>query len=172
MDIQVIVPDVTLQTVVRDATEDGGAATLANLVAAQLVDRIVGYGREDWEGWNNLRRRVTEVRDEEIRAQVAPLIHETLTRGFPKTNNYGEPAGGTTTLSEIIMAEVNKVLTRPVDSSGYRGNQTVLQKIIYDLVHADFQKIAAEQVAAVRKEIAGQAGDAVRGAVQAAMRAR
>lgn len=145
--------------------EDYRPVTLGDMVADKLVQRVT---RDP--GWEGIRRRITEISKEEILEQVRPLIAYQLDKGFPKTNQYGEPVAGTTTLSELIMAEVRKVLTQRADT--YDSKRTVLQKMVADAVTAEFAKVIKEQVDTVRKEIADEAANRVKDAVTAALKGR
>lgn len=140
--------------------------TLGDMVAQGMVNRVL----KD-PGWEGIRRRIAEVTREEIREQVTPMIADTLTRGFPKTNSYGEPVIGTTTLSELIMAEVKKVLTQGAPNAPFNSKETVLQRMVADAVRAEFARVITDQVAAVRKEIAEAAADQVKAAVLKSLKA-
>jgi hypothetical protein len=154
MQITVQVDEVTLTTVIGDIVEydeydeDGDASvtghkTVADLVATQIVDRLI----KDADRWPSLRERVTQIRDEVIRERVTPSVEAALTRPIRKTNRYGEPTGAETTLSELIVDEARKVLTEPADK--YRSEKgSVLQHAIRTEVKAAFD---AEIAAAVKK---------------------
>lgn len=90
MDINVTVSDVTLDTVMHAYGES--EKTIGDEVTRQLVRRIT----DDRDSYSNLRARVTEIRDEEIRKHVVPLIEEALT-GPVQEYRFGEPVGQPTT---------------------------------------------------------------------------
>lgn len=160
--VNVSVSDITLDTVIGGHIDTD---TLGDKVAELLVKHVV-TSRGDY--WTGLEGRIRAVREDEIRAQLAPLIAERLALPFPKVNGYGEPAGGVTSLAEVIMAEVQKVLSRPLDS--YSKSQTILQKLVADAVQQEFSKVITDQVRAVRQEIANVAAKSAEAAVMAALR--
>ncbi|MGY4901121.1 hypothetical protein [Streptomyces sp. 900116325] len=161
MNITVQVDEITLSTVIADTVafdEDGdayptGQQTVAHLVAAQIVERLVKEDR-----YPGLRDRVMEIRKEEIRAAVRPSIDEALARPIYKTNSYGERTGQETTLAELIAAEARKQLTEPADR--YRSEKgSILQETVRAEVHKAFQAEIAETVQKARDLVTKQLGD-------------
>lgn len=152
MNIEIKVDDITLSTVVADVVsfdEDGdpyteGSKTVADLVAAQIVERLVKDNQ-----WPSLREQVTEIRRDEIRAAVRPSIDEALARPIYRTNTYGERTGQETTLAEIITDEARKQLAEPVDR--YRTEKgTVLQQAVRAEVKKAFEAEIADAVRQAR----------------------
>ena len=165
MNIDVTVEDVTLQTIVREATDYSDPLTLADKVADRIVS---GLANDDEYG--TFTRRVMAIRDEEIRAAVQPLITEALIRPFDKTNTYGEPiAGSATTLSEIIVSEAKSLLTKPLDSYN-RDKGTVVSKMIAEEVHKALGAEIADAVKQARAAVADQIGTQIAAAVKAGLR--
>jgi glutaredoxin 2 len=162
MEIKIEVPEVTLNTVVGDIVrvdEDGdeyldGQMTVADKVAKLIKDAVVTSPE-----YTGLKQRVTEIRNQEIREAVKPLVREALERPIRKTNYYGEPTGQETTLSEIIMAEAKKVFTEVKDP--YRDKRPFIQAVVADEVKKAFQKDIQEQVQKAREAIATQLGTSV-----------
>ena len=162
MEIKIEVPEVTLNTVVGDVVrvdEDGdgyldGQMTVADKVAQLIKAEVVKHPE-----YENLRKRVTEIRNQEIREAVKPLVREALERPIRKTNYYGEPTGQETTLSEIIMDEAKKVFTEVKDP--YRDKRPFIQGVVADEVKKAFQKEIQEQVQKAREAIATQLGTSV-----------
>lgn len=167
MNITVQVDGVTLDSVIRPPTEYSDGITIGTEVARQLVNTII----QDRDVWPHFRDRVTEIRDEEIRAQVTPLIADALGKTLQKTNAYGEPAGGTTTLSEVIVAEAKRLLTQPKDSYS-RSGRTVLQDMVAEEVKQALGAEIADAVKQARELVSGQVGEMVAAAVADAMRKR
>ncbi|MET8081848.1 hypothetical protein [Streptomyces sp. NPDC005303] len=160
MNIEIKVDDITLSTVVADVVafdEDGdayteGSKTVADLVATQIVERLVKDNQ-----WPSLREQVMEIRKEEIRAAVRPSIDEALARPIYKTNGYGERTGQETTLAEIITDEARKQLAEPVDR--YRTEKgTVLQQAVRAEVKKAFETEIAEAVQAARDLVTQELG--------------
>lgn len=165
MKINVTVDEVTLETVVHEASEYGPGATVADLVAAQIVERVVRDGV-----WTSFRDRVTEIRDEEIRAGVQPLIAEALASPMRRTNSYGEATGPETTLRQIIADEARRIVTKPADS--YSSKRSILQEIVHKQVRETFAGEVADEVAKARKSVSGKLGEMVAAAIDEGMRRR
>ncbi|MFG3136051.1 hypothetical protein ACGFZA_07490 [Streptomyces sp. NPDC048211] len=160
MNITIQVEEITLNTVVADTVafdEEGdaystGQQTVAHLVAAQIVERLVKDAR-----YPGLRDQVTEIRKEEIRAAVRPSIDEALARPIYKTNTYGERTGQETTLAELIADEARKQLTEPSDR--YRSEKgSILQQAVRAEVQKAFQSEIAEAVQKTRDLVIAELG--------------
>jgi hypothetical protein len=167
MDIRVQVNDVTLDSVISEANDYHDGITIGAVVAQQLAQRVIN----DHDAWPPFRDAVTQIRDEEIRAQVQPLITDALTKTLQKTNTYGEPTGQATTLSEIIVAEAKRLVTQPKDSYS-RSGRTVLQEMVAAEVKAALSTEIADAVKKARELVAGQIGEMVSAAVAEGMRKR
>jgi hypothetical protein len=134
----------------------GEPVTVADLIITKAITKLAECSDE----WNSLRRRVTDITDDEIRAKVADLIRETLTAGVQPTNTYGEPTGKPTTLRDLIMAQVQSVLALKHDP--YDRNPSPLQQVVRAEIHNAFVKELsdavkgekAKVVAAVREKAA------------------
>lgn len=163
MNITVTVDEVTLDTVVH--SYDGDVTTVGDGVVHAITERLT----RDRDIYPTLRTRVEQVRDEEIRKSVAPLVIEALTAPVRQTNSFGEPIGPETTLSSLIMAEAKKLLTHKSDNYGNR-NETILQKLVADEVRAAFKTLITDEIKAARAEVASQIGSLVADAVAAGMR--
>lgn len=137
MEITVNVDNVDLNTVIGETVVydgDGephneGGRTIADVVVDAVTNRLCqavtgSHGREVY-------RRIAEVRDDEIRSMVRPIIEAALVDEIALTNTYGERTGKVTTLREVIVAETHKVLTK---RDGYSGGPTVVEKLIRDEV--------------------------------------
>lgn len=174
MNIEIKVDDITLSTVVGDVVdfdEDGDAVstgrerTVADLVAAQIVNQVVRDAR-----YPNLVDQVTRIRDEEIRAAVKPTIEQAINRPIRKTNYYGEATGEETTLTEVIVEEARKLLEEPADQ--YRREQgTVLQQAVRAEVKRAFEAEIADAVKQARDMVAAELGDTVSAQIAAAVKA-
>ena len=174
MNITVNVDEVSLDTVVAEIVafdEDGdpypnGERTVADLVAAQIMARLL---KDD--GYRQLATRVQEIRAEEIRAAVRPLIEEALRRPIRKTNTYGEATGAETTLTEVIIDEAQKAITKPLDSYN-RDKGTFLSKTVADEVKKALSAEIADAVKKAREQVSAEIGQHVAAAVQAGLKAR
>ncbi|MBZ3909396.1 hypothetical protein [Streptomyces acidiscabies] len=174
MNIEIKVDDITLSTVVAevmsydedgDLVPDGKEKTVADLVADRIVASVVRDDR-----YPRLKDRVTEIRDEEIRAAIRPAIEQAVNRPIHKTNTWGEPTGQQTTLSEVIVDEARKFMNEPADKYRREGG-TVLQTLVRDEVHKAFSAEIADAVKQARDLVATQLGDKVSDQITAAVRA-
>jgi len=176
VNITVTVDEVTLDTVVADGiryNEDGepyrtidGQATIADLVAAQITERL---SKED--AWGGLRKRASEIRAEAIREAVRPQIEEAIAKPIQKTNSYGEPVGEPTTLRELIIDEARKAVNEPVDKYA-RDKGTFLTQAVKREIQAALSAEIADAVKQARQQVADEIGQQVTAAVAAAMRAK
>ena len=166
MNITVQVDEVTLATVVRGGpAEYGDPVTVADLVAGQIVQKLAA----DRDEWDNIARRVRNVRDEEIRAAVLPMITEALTKPF-RQMTYGEETGPETTLSQLIVAEARKQLGERADPYNHERG-TVLSKTVAAEVKKAFTEEIADAVKQARDLVSTELGDEIGKQVTAAVRA-
>jgi hypothetical protein len=151
MEITVNVDKVDLDTViagqVRDYDGDGEYVgshqeTIGDAVVRKVAADLCRESKHEMQG------RVVQIRDAEIRAQVAPLITAAVESGIQMTNRYGEAVGGTTTLRELIVKEANAFLTKPHDQYG-RSGERVIDRLIRDAIQ---QEIAGELSKAIAEE--------------------
>lgn len=173
MNITVNVDEVTLATVVEEVVgydEEGEprttSGTMAQLVAAQLVDRITKDAR-----YPRLVDQVIDIRREVIKDAVVPMIEEAVKKQYQRTDSWGERTGEPVTLRDTILKEADKILKQPVDSYN-RGQGTLIQKIIREEVMAAFSNEIRDAVKLARKQVAGEVGQQVATAVENAMRGR
>lgn len=159
MEIKIIIDEITLDTVVGDIVsfdEDGdavvhkGQVTVADKVAEVIAKTVMKKPE-----YATLRERVTQIRTEEIRARVAPVIEQALQAPIQRTNSYGSPLGEPITLTELIM-EAAREAWQPERNSYSSSNTNSIDKMI-----------ATE----VRKQISGEVTKAVRSAQEAALKA-
>lgn len=138
--------------------------TLADLVAKKVTALLT---KDD--SWGGLRKRFLQIRDEEMRTAVKPIVAEALAGPIQKTNRYGEPTGATTTMRELIIAEVSKALHEKADRFSSSG-PTFLHKAVAETVRAMldaelkavFDAEKAKIVAAVKDKAADLIADAVK----------
>jgi hypothetical protein len=168
MEINVEVSGVTLDSLVREASDYGPGSTVADLLVQAVLQRLSAGG----DVWSSIATRVALVQGEEIREHVRPLIAEALTRPLRHTNNYGEPTGPETTLRELILAEVRDMLTRPVNEHGVRTNLTVAGQIIQQQVRDAFRKEVAAEVARAKDRVAAEIGELVAVSVKEGLQRR
>ena len=174
MNIAVSVDDVTLDTIVGEILgfdEDGdpvtkGERTIASMVAEQITARLMHDDR-----WDSMRNKVLEIRAEVIREALLPVVEQALAEQFQRTNNYGEPTGGTISMRTVIAEEAKKFMTQPADTYN-REKGTVLQVFVRKAVAEALTTEVQEAVKQAREQFAGQIGQQVTAAVQTALRAK
>lgn len=163
MHIEVTVPEVTLASVVADVTsedEDGythheGVETVGDKVAKIIASNVMQSPE-----YTSLKERVTGIRTEMIREALGPIILEALQNPIRKTNSWGEPSGGETTLRDVIMDEAKKAWAP--SRSGYNDREKSIEQVVAEQVrkhlHGDVEKaVKAAQTAALKAigDIAG-----------------
>lgn len=176
MNITVSVSDVALDTVVAEVfgydqeTGEpfamGPGKTVADLVAAQIVDRLVKDDR-----WPSLAEKVREIRSEVIREAIRPSVDEAIAAPVCKTNTWGEPMGKPTSLREVVIDEARKLMNEPVDRYA-QAKGTYLTKAVRDEVQAALKAEIAEAVKQVREQVSAEAGQLVATAVTNAMKGK
>lgn len=138
--------------------------TLGDEVAKRITARLT----KDDE-YPGLRKRFLDIRDEEIRKAIEPIVTEAISGEIHKTNTYGEPTGQTTTIRELIMAEAKAYVTKSADSYN-RGGETVLQKWVREQIATAFAKelatVMAEEKAKVVAAVRTKAADLIAEAVK------
>lgn len=145
----------------RQTSEDDYApieTTLETLVLDLAARKVADMSTRDRELTTEIRSRVAQLRDDEIRAHVRPLIEEALTRSLQRTNSFGEPAGEETTLRDLILAEVGAEVKRlaSVKTDRYAARsdaRTPLQEMIEKEVGAAFAKDVRAELDKAKAEI-------------------
>jgi hypothetical protein len=165
VNITVQVDEVTLGTVVHEFYNDEDDVTVGDRVAEAVLKHVIA----DKDHWKPFRDRVLEIRDSEIRAAVKPLIKEALTKPFRQTNTYGEATGPEITLSQVIVAEAKKALTKPVDQYS-RDKGTFVSSLVAAAVKEAFATEIAAEVRKARDMVTGELGDQIGSKITAAVR--
>lgn len=147
MQLEVNVSDVNLSDVVREDSEYAPAVKLGDLVVGELVQRYM-----QTEDWPSLRKRITQVRDEEIRALVLPIIAEAVAKPVQKTNTYGDPIGEATSLREVILDEARKLL-QGAKGDSYNRKEPLGRQLIREMVDKELRAELAEAIKAEREKV-------------------
>lgn len=143
MIINVTVSDLDLKTVIDDDYDDG-RVTLADKVAEAIVARVVN----DTGAWNSIAARVRDLRDEEVRVQVAPLVAAAIAGPVQRTNDFGEPVGPPKALRDLIVEQVQQQLRKPADQYHTGGpRETWVEKLVREQV----EKALREELSATIK---------------------
>jgi hypothetical protein len=156
MQINVSVTDVDLTSVVGEWAEydvEGdyvgtGAKTLADAIAVQVAADLK---RDD--SYPGLKKKILDIRNEEIREQIKPIVAKAIEGNIQKTDEWGQPVGQSTSLHALIVKQVNDYLTSMVGDS-YRGNrQTAVQKFVDDAVEKVVKRELAEAIAEEKAKV-------------------
>lgn len=118
------------------------------LAANKLVQSIVTKEASDY-----LRQTVERIRDEEIRAQIRPLIAEALTKALQPASAYGEPKGEPTTLAEVIAKRALAELQLPRDQGYGRQKRTLAQEIIAKELDHKFTAELKKEIEAGKEQV-------------------
>jgi hypothetical protein len=140
--------------------------TLADAVVAKLVAQAA-----EQPDYRTLKKRVAEIRDEEIRAAIAPAIAKAWEAPIVKTNQWGEPTGQPTTLRDLVVDEAKKVLSGWTDRSGSwpRESAPLAQLLVHKMVETELRKELSEVIKEEREKVVAavraQAADLIAEAV-------
>lgn len=127
---------------------------IVEAAAHQILTQRTRRGDEDRPSTLEMRimRRVREVQDDEIRAQVRPLVAEALVKGVRKTNSFGDPIGEPQMLRDLIIEEAQTLWNKTADPRS-RSRETVLQKAIREEVEGAFTRELKEVIAEGKSEV-------------------
>lgn len=160
MDINITVENVDLTSVIPGKTrvydpdtEEYGYTerTVGEAVALHLAEALM---RTD--EYQSLKKRVLEIRDEEIRERVKPVVEKAISAPIQQTNHYGQPSGPATTLEEVIVKEAQNYLNK---RDGY-GDRSV--SVVQKFIDAAVEKTIKTELAAVLVEEKAKVVAAVR----------
>jgi hypothetical protein len=126
--------------------ENGSVAEAIIRAAADfLLNRI---------GSETIRHRIEQIRDDEIREHVRPLIATALTEPMQLTDEYGSPKGSAKPLSQII---VEKGMAQ-LQVKSYGNNKTPLEKFLSE----EIERVFRNELREAMKEARGSVLAAVR----------
>jgi hypothetical protein len=174
MNITINVDEISLSTAVAEVigwdderdTPVTGPQTVADLVAAQIVERVV----KD-RGYPTLLEQVKTIRAEVIREAVRPQVEAVIAAPVQKTNGYGEPVGEPVTLRDLIIDEARKAINAPVDNYS-RDKGTFLTQAVAAEVKKALSAEIADAVKQAREQVATEIGDMVAKSVAAGLKAK
>jgi hypothetical protein len=121
------------------------AVTLGDAVAERIANRLM---RE--EEYRPLKQRVLEIRDNEVREQVKPVVARAIEASVQPTNSYGQPTGEPVTLTDVIVREAKELLNKRSD---YGRGPTFLEGVIRDAVGVALQKELAAAIAEEKAKV-------------------
>lgn len=149
MNINVDVSDVNLASVVHEGDDYRSRQTLGDVVADRMVENLLRQS-----DYQPLRQRVLDIQNEEIRAQLAPIIAEAIAAPVQKTTHYGDPVGEPKPLREIVIEEAKAWMSAAADPRSYdRTKPTKAQKLVADAVDASMRKELAAAIAAEKEKV-------------------
>jgi hypothetical protein len=126
--------------------------------AEYVADRAALALLKERDAIPELRRRVREITEDEIRAAVKPTIAAALDLAVQQTDGFGAPKGSPTTLRELVLETARKELGEPKDRGYGKSKTTIVEQFVRDEVE---KALKAEMQEAVR-EAKGQVMVAVR----------
>lgn len=102
---------------------------------------------------SEVRSKVREIMEEEIRTAIQPLVMTALERTFQPTDHMGNPKGEPTTLAEMIAASAEKLLRQPTGERIGQRAQTLLDKVIDEHVNKALTKELAVAIGEAKAEV-------------------
>lgn len=171
--LNIAITDLTLDTIIEGGYE--GSQTLGNAIINRAVERMTKAG-EYSEVSSGLRKRVAQIRDEEIRNLVNLELAKAMTEPVIRTNSYGEATGEPTTLRALIIEHAKDFFTKKVSSGNYgRGPETTsAQRVIADMIKETMTKelaaVFSEEKSRVVKAIQANAAEVIADAVRKGLR--
>jgi hypothetical protein len=135
-----------------DWHEDVTMKEIENKVVAELT------GRLKEQVATVVRETVVSLADAEFKKIAKSELEKVLTKGFKKTNEYGEPIGSETSIREMLLAQFKEYISEPVDSEGRResysrnGSLTRSQYIINKMAHGPLMDAVQETVKKIGEE--------------------
>jgi len=161
--------DLTTVIAERVRYDEDGEPETTDVTLGERVAALIAAKLTKEEEWGGLRKRYLDIRTEVIREQVTPIVAEAISGPIQKTNIYGEPTSGTTTLRELIMSEVSTVINQKADRHR-SDSQTLLQRNISQAVKTILEKELSEVFAAEKAKVIAavraQAADLIASAVK------
>ncbi|MDN3356054.1 hypothetical protein [Actinomadura sp. DC4] len=153
MQIEVKVGDIDLSTVIPGYYGPADEAmTIGDLVIAEIARRFM-----ETDDWRTLRARIREIRDEEIRTQITPMIADAVAKPIQRTSSYGTPIGEPLSMCEVVVEEARTVLQSVRDPHS-RNAEPLGRKLIREMVEKEMRA----ELGAVIKDERQKVVDAVR----------
>jgi len=115
------------------AIYDGYNKTLADLILEECSRKILEDFHRD-EALNDLRKRVQQIRDEQIVQAIQPTIDEAISAALQPTDAFGQAKGDPKTLREVIIERAVDYLKKPIQGASYGKASTVVEKFIEEAV--------------------------------------
>lgn len=171
--LNIAIKDLSLDTVV--SAEGYDPITLADAIVSAAVAKLTH--EDEWrDTYGALKKRVAQIRDEEIRALVKAEIETAMAEPVQETNQWGEALGKPTTLRALMVAEAEKFFTekRGTDNYNREPRMTGAERVVAQLVQAELVKemaaIFAAEKAKVTEAVQGRAAELLAQAVKDGLR--
>lgn len=143
--------------------------TLADAIVEAAARRLAGGA-----DWPDVKSRVRQIRDDEIRKRVAAEIEAAVTNSVQRTNGYGEPIGEPTTLRQEIARIAGEAVKLNTRASGLSHQSTALQEVIRTEVDkalaAELKSVVDGEKAKVVKAVRDKAAELLAQAVKDGLR--
>lgn len=136
---------------------EGRPITLIEAIVRDAGNQLFKAVTHD-EQYPTLRKRVLEIRDEEIRERIREQIEEAWHKTLQPTDEFGHPTGEPTTLERLIREKADKSLQ--VRGKDRRGSFSHERSVMEDV-------LASEVERTVRKELEGELKQAKEQVMQA-----
>jgi hypothetical protein len=122
-----------------------------DLAAKALVDRTIAKAGKQWPG--DMLDRVRNIRDEQIREILGPMVTEAVERSFTPTDTFGSPRGEPTTLRDEIVKQGVQWLQGREGEFRNPSRRTHIQQLIYDEVERAMAKELKDAMAKAKAEV-------------------
>lgn len=134
-----------------DLSEPYGSGEHGTLLD-EVLRRVAKDGVPD-DARKDLGYRVTQIRDEEIRAVVRPMIEDAIAKTLLQTDLFGNVKDGPKTLSEVIVDQATKELRASHSRGNYSKSETLLQQVIREEVERAFRKELDDVIKEAKTEV-------------------
>lgn len=165
-DLTIAIEGLNLETVIGTQYPDSPLTLADAIVVAAAKELLTGADVL------SVSTRIRQIRDEEIRAQVAAEIQVALAEPFHRTNYYGEGRDQPITLRTLIADEAKKFFTeqrRPhgrYDGPTSTAAQDVVAALVKDALTKELAAAVADEKAKVVAAVRAKAAELIATAVK------
>lgn len=125
-----------------------GHKTLEEAVVEHVARLVVDDLRADRERWHSLRERINQAIDNEIEAQIEPMVRKALGVERELTDAFGEPTGQRWSLTKRIDELTQAAFSEPKDRGYGKGRTTLINHLVGETVD---RRLTAEFTDAIEK---------------------
>jgi hypothetical protein len=142
MNIEIRIDQLDVNSIIAKTFERDEEGELIGETGVRLgdavADKLVAEVRKG-SGWHDdIKSRVKQIRDEEIRVACRDAIADALNQPLAATNSFGERTGAPTTLREMIFKEAQKALG--TTGNRYDQDKSLIEKVIKTEIEAALKK--------------------------------